>query len=157
MFKTVLQKMSTSATIKIISSDKQLECYVHYDGGIKYLGNKILSDLKYLLKTYDKEVLSQMISKIKCVDAFKSVEPTKQEIEKFKQFSNLTIYPNSYTNWRCLIYETSNSLKDMIEHSILLIAQCYGDYEYVLDFNKGIFKELETELEISFDNLPKNL
>ena len=136
--------MGTRGHIIIKYNGKLIRLYNHMDSYPEWLGKNILEDLITLLKDFGLSGLIELLEKCKIVDD--SIKPTKYDVIKLADYTNLNVSNQSTNDWYCLLRKTQGHLLYMVTLGYL---QHTGEHDWVnfiyeIDCDKGWFTCNET-------------
>ncbi len=136
--------MSTRGACGFRVNNKDYVSYNHSDSYPSYLGEELLAQTKELLKKYSLNELKEKVKSIKLVKD--SGKPTKTEIAKLKQFTNLSVGGQNNKDWYCLLREMQGQLVlnlesgYMLDSSDFLLDSVFCEWAYILNLDNETFE-----------------
>lgn len=126
--------------------------YNHWDSYPSELGASIVNQIKNMLKTMSFSEIGEKVKNLIVVN--NSVEPTDEEIEKLKKYTNLDVSNQSTSDWYCLLRECQGDLEKVLESGYMLDT-CdtpgQDEYTYVFNLDKERLDFFDGQEESSFD------
>lgn len=150
--------MGTRGTIAVRVNGETKGAYNHWDSYYSGLGEEMLAYAKTLSNPIARADAKALAEKWAPVP---DREPNAEEIERCKDFTDLSVSSRSTSDWYCLLRNTQGNLP------LSLKAGLYepfpvGDeeYSYVIDFDANTFEcydGSEKTATFSLDELPESL
>ncbi|SNW62242.1 Hypothetical protein ORPV_338 [Orpheovirus IHUMI-LCC2] len=152
--------MGTRGLFGFVYKGKYYVAYNHYDSYPDYLGQLILDEIKAMLKCGSFDEWLEMAKRIKVVG---NVNPTAEDINLLKEYTDLSVSRQSTDDWYCLLRKCQGSLKNVLESGYILNhveedgSPCFEEYAYLLNFDNKTFDFYEGSVlvgQYQFNNLP---
>ena len=139
--------------------------YNHWDSYPEGLGANLIDEIKKAILQGDLNVWKDKLLALKVISD--KIEPTNEDIEKLKEYTDLSVGCQSTKDWYCLMRKCQGSYEKILNSGYYvnnkdyskkdLLGDTFIEYSYVLNFDTNKF-ELYTNSgdhnEYELDNLP---
>jgi hypothetical protein len=129
--------------------------YNHWDSYLTGLGADIISQIK---EAIDHNRLDEWKEKLLLLEIVnEDIEPTVEQIEKLKPFTDLTVNRRSTSDWYCLLGKCQGKLQANLDSGIYfdsgysesdLMGDLFIEYSYVVNFDDNTLDCYCSEKEI---------
>lgn len=155
--------MGTRGFFGFYYKSKYYLIYNHFDSYPDWLGHVIVSELKAAI---DNNRLAEWISSLENIKVVTDdVLPSKEDIERLKEYTNINVSHQSVNDWYCLVHKCQGSLESVLASGYLYKhadtpTECWSswtEYGYVvnLDSHKLEYYQCDSDVEFfDFANLP---
>lgn len=150
------EKMGTRGLFGFYYKGKYYVVYNHFDSYPEGLGNIIVYQIINAIENGEFDSwLDQMLA-LKIVDY--DMKPTEEDINKLKEFTNLTVSTQSTSDWYCLLHHCQGSLNKVLKSGYILNhtnkdgLPDFENYAYIINFDTNKFDfYIGEELTESYD------
>lgn len=118
--------------------------YNQYDGHPEGLGVNVLE----FLRTVDVNVFRENFQKVQLVT--EEVPPTRAEIQKYKEYSDISVGNQTYKEWYCLLRNTQGidtfeeiykgKLQHLPDDAVFLGDSLFCEWAWIFDFDYSILR-----------------
>lgn len=128
--------------VRIDGEDKLT--YNHFDSYPEGLGFTVLNDAKVMVGDWGMETLLRHARKLKMVS--NEDKPTKDDIETFKDFADLTVGDQSADDWYCLLRDLQGKLRDTlivgyaIDNKNFIKDSLFCEWGYILNLDDKVLE-----------------
>jgi hypothetical protein len=131
--------MGTRGYFGFYYKGKYYMVYNHFDSYWERLGKNVIAELKELLNTIGYDELCKQVEGLKLID--NDIEPTDEEINRLRKFSDLTVSTQNIHEWYCLLRKCQGSLKNVLESGYVESNELeFEEYTYVVDLDNQFVK-----------------
>jgi len=152
--------MGIKGTFGYIISKQKYLTHVQYDADLLF--DILIRELFILMNKYGSiEALQIAFEKIKIID-FESDEPTSEDIENCKYFTDLNVSYKSTNDWYCLLRGCQSSFINLIEAGYINNQSDEYGFVVILDFDKKVlvssgdfdYKSISIEEIMTLEDMP---
>lgn len=151
--------MGTRGSIGIILEEKYTGIYNHFDSYPESLGEQVVAFVKETNKTktgWDK--LKSNMQKVEVIQH--GQEPTDEQIEKYKEYSDLSVSNQSYKDWYCLLRKIQGveTLREIMKGKLFHISPAndfikdslFCEYAYIINLD-----DMTIEFYVGYQHEPQ--
>lgn len=144
--------METRGVYGIRKEGQDKLTYNHYDSYPEWLGQQVYD----FIHSTSIEEMHEIFDRIVLVK--ESSDPTEEQIEMCKKYTNLSVSGRSFKDWYCLLRDTQGNLevykdglKYMVDSQNFIKDSLFCEYGYIINLDDNTFEVYE-----GFQEVPNN-